>query len=492
MTNGWVEHIKKYARENNLSYACALTKPECSQSYIKKTKIRKTKNTKPQEEPIIIEESPRQIIKKKEDIIGRFMLKNRERIRSEYLKAICSDSGVCFAFGKENKKIKEFFDYFNSFKFVQSPVKQIGIVSANGFIKEIKYKKNEYESYAILKSQIESNSDNLSYEYNVGLFVNKLNKRFSCFLETYGLFYYKDISSWNFFKSNKILDANLLKKNLILQDSIDFKKMCNPDDTKLTALLIQHVKTPHSLSSMCDEIEFITDDLLFSLYQVYLPLSILKSDFTHYDFHSENVLVYEPVIGKYIEYHYHLENGTEVNFKSPYILKIIDYGRSYYKPTDNLLSPTEIHNELCITCPPTNKCGQKTGLDWINPTQLFGLDKDTYYINSAKNNQSHDIRLLGFIKPQITSKIKYLVDFVKKIKKYKRESNFELIPEKKTSGLPRFINNVSDCEIELRYIISKPELKNLNNNKYSNPNKKLGDLHIYTYENKQMKFDPSP
>ena len=36
MPNAWVEHIKKYAKENNLSYGCALV--------IKKQKNQKQKN----------------------------------------------------------------------------------------------------------------------------------------------------------------------------------------------------------------------------------------------------------------------------------------------------------------------------------------------------------------------------------------------------------------------------------------------------------------
>ncbi len=35
MTNPWVEHIKKYAKDNNLSYGCALSTPECKNTYRK-------------------------------------------------------------------------------------------------------------------------------------------------------------------------------------------------------------------------------------------------------------------------------------------------------------------------------------------------------------------------------------------------------------------------------------------------------------------------
>ena len=35
MTNPWVEHIKKYAKDHNISYACALSTPECKNTYRK-------------------------------------------------------------------------------------------------------------------------------------------------------------------------------------------------------------------------------------------------------------------------------------------------------------------------------------------------------------------------------------------------------------------------------------------------------------------------
>jgi hypothetical protein len=35
MTNPWVEHIKKYAKDNNISYGCALSTPECKNTYRK-------------------------------------------------------------------------------------------------------------------------------------------------------------------------------------------------------------------------------------------------------------------------------------------------------------------------------------------------------------------------------------------------------------------------------------------------------------------------
>ena len=43
----------------------------------------------------------------------------------------------------------------------------------------------------------------------------------------------------------------------------------------------------------------------------------MKDTFTHYDLHWNNLHVYEPAPGKYIQYHYHLVNDMPpVSFKS--------------------------------------------------------------------------------------------------------------------------------------------------------------------------------
>ena len=35
MSNAWVEHLKKYAKDNNVSYGSALNLPDCKNSFTK-------------------------------------------------------------------------------------------------------------------------------------------------------------------------------------------------------------------------------------------------------------------------------------------------------------------------------------------------------------------------------------------------------------------------------------------------------------------------
>ena len=77
---------------------------------------------------------------------------NIPKQRGIFLKSICSDSGVCMAFGRQTKRIKKHFNGLVDFEYAISPIKRIGEVSTNGFIKEITYERDGYKANAILKS----------------------------------------------------------------------------------------------------------------------------------------------------------------------------------------------------------------------------------------------------------------------------------------------------------------------------------------------------
>jgi len=448
--------------------------------------------------------------KNPKDVIGRFMLKTGEKRKALFLKSICSDSGVCIAFGQDSKKIIDFFDGFTNFNYVKLPITQIGNPSANGFVKQIEYEKSGYNAYSVLKSSVERDSDNLVYEYIVGQFINKANKFFPCFVETYGLYYYKNEVSWKTSKNTKVINTNILNDLLELQTTVyDYKKMCQ--QSKYAAILIQHLKNVRSLGDSLTS-DFIIYDLLFVLYQIYMPLSLLRHTFTHYDLHIDNVLLFEPIKGKYIEYHYHLQNGDIVIFKSPYIVKIIDYGRSYFSPEHPDLNPTDIYNHLCsepacssnpLAIPP--KCGSEFGFTFFNPSRKN--EKYDWYINTNISNQSHDLKIFKYVSAKIASnkfkgidpKWEKLLDPLVKLitgasqqygKEFKGTEKFYGTKENLTSGLPSSkINNVKDAEDALRQLIlNNVSIKQINNIKYK-PEHKIGDIHVYT-DGTLMKFVP--
>jgi hypothetical protein len=115
----------------------------------------------------------------------------------------------------------------------------------------------------------------------------------------------------------------------------------------------------------------------------------MASEFTHYDLHTNNVLLYTPVKGKYIHYHYHFSDNIVVEFYSTYIAKIIDYGRCYFK--DGAKSSTKfVDDELCINPDCEPDCGYDYGFSWFDKD----LNEDNYFLSAYHNNQSHDLRLM--------------------------------------------------------------------------------------------------
>ena len=64
--------------------------------------------------------------------IRTFMKTHRSKIQLRFLNTICSDSNVCIAFGKESKKIRDFFNNFE-FTLLSEAPKVVGS-SANGTV----------------------------------------------------------------------------------------------------------------------------------------------------------------------------------------------------------------------------------------------------------------------------------------------------------------------------------------------------------------------
>lgn len=413
--------------------------------------------------------------------IKEFMIKTGDKRRSLFLKSICADSGVCLAFGAEINKINNFFDNFSNFEYVVSPVKKIGAVSNNGFVKEIKYEREGYDAYAVLKSSAKTNADNLMYEYEVGQYINKQNKIFPCFLETYGVYLYKDDASWEHAKDKATIVPNVLKNSLQVLNKIDYSVGCLK--SKYLAIMVQHIKNATTFNDFYKNailrsndaqifnwkkfISIYNHEIVCILYQIYMPLALLNNEFTHYDLHTSNVLLYEPVQQSYITYNYHLLSGKTVTFKSKYIAKIIDYGRCYYSDTPN--NSLKTYNKICRTSECDPNCGENNGLIILAPEYSPG---SFHHISSQIRNASHDLRFAKNVAvPSVKS---YLNEILGKIV-YEKTFGTK---ENMTSGLPDKINNVVDMCDALEELINVPTYK-IDNDSYFSALTNIGDFHIY-------------
>ena len=414
--------------------------------------------------------------------------KNRisEAIKSSklFLNKICPNTGRCLAFGTSTDKLTKYFNGFTKFDYVVSPIKRLGVASANGFIHEINYDKNGYKASSILKSAKTAESDNLVYEYLVGIkYINRKLKLFPCFLETYGLYYYDTPASWTMFKDTAQLNAVDLQ-HLVLQNNTSYVKACA--ESKYASCLIQHINKAPTIYELCmNDEEFITNELVFTLFIVYQALSSISATFTHYDLHYNNILLYKPkpLDDHYIEYYYHNNDGTSHSFYSMYIPKIIDYGRSFFD-NGNVNSHT-IYEKICNTRECDPKCGNDFGLGWLDTVPYLT-------ISSSKKNESHDLRLLSDLKIKISAKklpgnafkelqnlFKHLVYGVGlKGADAKYGSTENLTQTNFTKGTYTPIYNVTGAFTALKYIVTDPDVLNENKNTYSTLTK-LGDLHVY-------------
>jgi hypothetical protein len=396
------------------------------------------------------------------------------------------------AFGKYANRVKHHFDGFVTFKHATS-LKKIGIKSANGFVKEVGYNHEGYKAFAVLKSSQNADADNLFYEYLVGRTINRFSVFLPNFVETYGLYKYDDNKVHNDM-SNDPASPDLLRQMQLLDRATTnhgddnvlanlLKTACM--NSKYMAVLIQYIKDATPLVDAVNVLkykEFRKHDLHTTLFQVYFALNTIQHEFTHYDLHAGNVLLYQPVTGSCIQYHYHLLGGGVVSFRSPYIAKIIDYGRAFFVDKERKedaidRSTSTVTTALCHQpeChPPTafdKKCGSDVGFYYLYDEFGFGSDED---------------------KPQGENKYAdtYLLDYIeKKLKKKDNPKIFALCKQwhsNRRQRHPTHSNSVSDAYSVLQDIVQSANVMAANHAKYG-PLPKIGDMHIY-HDRQPVKF----
>lgn len=237
------------------------------------------------------------------------------------LKQICPVSGECMLFGREEKTFTEWFSDIT--KTPITSIRAIGGVSKNGFVRELKRSVDGYDSYVVLKSNLDRTSDNLYYEWMVGQYLNGFMKRFPLFVKTYGVYQYADRDKKLMQEDHAISVLARLQKATI-EDSIE-----NPENI---CIVVQQVHEAIPFSELIAEYknnpsEELKHEILCILYQVYFVLPLIPG-FSHNDLHDSNVIL-TPANEKYYQYVY-TKNGIEFPFQCRYAAKVIDYGRCVY------------------------------------------------------------------------------------------------------------------------------------------------------------------
>jgi hypothetical protein len=398
--------------------------------------------------------------------IQKFMKNHRSKIRLRFLNTVCTDSNQCIAFGKESNVIRKFFNDFD-LKLLSDEPEIIGSESENATVQLLTFERGGYVANAIFKTSNKKSADNLAYEAIVGRFINKQKLKFPCFLETYGL-YYNNYSNKSIYEYSKMV---ICKSNLI--------RSCK--EPLSIGIMIENIKDGYTLGDYIldlnqnyykDLVHFMNKDLLYILYQIYAPLSILSEVFTHYDLHANNVMLYPVGDYKHIEYHYHYDDHT-VTFNSIYIVKIIDYSRCFFKD-DLEYNPEKVYQDLCKS-KDCNNCGKDSGFRWLSQ------DTKSPYINSKKRNMSQDLYLLSMLNDY---EVYYNMDILNLIYSTEYKEKYGT-PEIRGENDDK-ICNVNDARRHIEKLMEN-DLFKLDNDYY--PEDKLGEMHIYS-DGRPMIYKP--
>ena len=110
-------------------------------------------------------------------------------------------------------------------------------------------------------------------------------------------------------------------------------------------ILIEGIPKTNSLWKILikKNIDFYQHNLIPVLFQVYGALHKIRNEFTHYDLHYDNILLTE-LPNNYFSYNFNTEKNV-YNVHSKYMVKIIDYGRSYCAESQNIIK------DLCENVP---------------------------------------------------------------------------------------------------------------------------------------------
>ena len=303
-------------------------------------------------------------------------------------------------------------------------------------------------------------SDHLLYEYIVGKEMNKFNATPNV-IRTLNLYKLKD-------NKHKKLKVQLLRRVCKINDAVI------ADSCKYPPLYaIEQVYVPYSMmlykkmrrEEKKKHSDFIQHDLLCILFQVYAFLRIYQNVYTHYDVHFFNVLIVE--VPEYTLGFRYIDTDTdrEVSFRCRYLVKLIDYGRSYVK------NVTERFVEsLCERC---EDCGKFQG--YYNFAKEKKLEK---YFNNSYVNRSTDLRLLNMTKtefPLIQKKNTIIGSLVRKVEYVKDTVTREILKSGKNNNK---INNVEDAYEELFGAMKKQQQQQKGHEKQEH--KVLGKFTIHT------------
>jgi hypothetical protein len=411
-----------------------------------------------------------------------------------YLRAVCSSNGYCMALGKNRKLIYKYFDGFANFKYAITPFSLLSS-GGNGKVYEVYYRRLDYRAVCTLKYSLKPKADSIFYEAYVGFsYINKLTKYFTLFLETYGCYWIENTllldelhehspfsvntidSLTGLIKNNDVKIINPLKLNKLR------KTACK--DPLRVMVLTEYVENATDFADIVKKYRFTPKFKLFEhglpamLYQIYSVLSVISHNFTHYDLHGGNCIVYTIPDNRYVRMIYHHPSGQTIEFNTGFIVKLIDYGRCYV-PTSRQFHDTVAATPECLVSGDSVP-GESFGFGMFEEYPL----RQYHYVTPKLNNYSADLRLL-FDVSKAYDKDTNFRRLLRRVQFAERFGTFKISPNEPNPD--NKIRNVMEAERALAGFINDPSFTNVDT-AFANGKTKIGDIHIYLDMSKPMEF----
>ncbi len=381
-------------------------------------------------------------------------------------------------------------DYLYNYELVYDhPVKleMLG-EGANGYTTKAVFPINGKNVRAVLKGSKTINADNLFWEWKAGLAINTLALTSPIFLSTYGLYW---IKQKNFLLKNHNQQISSFKDVFLQYPTIPDSDPVVPSCIKPLnlCLMTQFVPTYKDfydfvISTANPNINKIhlegrIIEIISILHMIYASLGLYQDIFTHYDLHLGNVLLCLVPSSKYVTIQY-IHEGKTYHTNTRLIPVLIDYGRAFYD-IQSQKSKTLI-KEVCDNsdaCP--MRCGSHVGYGFAANSSK-GFVGDNYFINQAKANPSHDLKLLvdtlanlkqnlGVTNMECARTLKQLIDG--SMIKYTSDYGTPPLPSSNSS----VIQTVHDAFVTLKGIVNTPDYQRLNTDLFRKFTK-LGTLSI--------------
>ena len=217
-----------------------------------------------------------------------------------------------------------FTNHKKMIKYIFKIDKIIPINSANGRIFILKTLSKKYKTSKLLvKVALRETTDPISYEYYVGLALNRLRVDYNIdyFAVMYGRFFCGldpkiDVNE----KDVELCDNRYNKKTHLLYE---FIRNIETEQVLTLSDYIEELKVGESLEREIN----ILNVMILVLYG--LQEAQDKMDFTHYDLHAKNILVVKLAEEKEYNITY---KGEKIKIITGVVPHIIDYGRSHINP----------------------------------------------------------------------------------------------------------------------------------------------------------------